>query len=191
MRSWETDIFFKKQVLKKFLPTLLKILQFHLISWCGNFVERHSLSIVLYDSPKTVRKLRLSTMLPQHEITVFFCSVGKNFFNTCFSRKKMSVSDDLISHVTNFLRTGLTRLSNGLFFRISAFLSRLELIFSSKVRLDKMWKFHSLMLTNFLVRILHADLYIIKYVYILNSTSEIVFKFGLKVIKMAIPFNPL
>ena len=33
------------------------------------------------------------------------------------------------------------------------------------------------MLTNFLVCILHADLYIIKYVYILNSTSEIVFKF--------------
>ena len=112
MRSWETDIFFEKQVLKKFLPTLSKILQFHLIPWCGNFVERHSLPIVLCDSPETMRKLRLSTKLPHQEIRWnygIFCSVGKNLFSNYFSRKKMSVSDDLISHVTNFLRTGLTR----------------------------------------------------------------------------------
>ena len=44
------------------------------------------------------------------------------------------------------------------------------------------------MLTNCLVCILHAGLYIIKYVYILNSTSEIDFKFGLKVIKNGNPF---
>ena len=112
MRSSEIDIFFEKQVLKKFLPTLQKIPQFHQISWCGNFVERHSLRTVLCDSPETMQKLRLSTKLPYQEIRwnySIFCSVGKNFFNTCFSRKKMSVSDDLISHVTNFLRTGLTR----------------------------------------------------------------------------------
>ena len=112
MRSSETDIVFEKQVLKKFLPTLQKIPQFHLISWCGNFVERHSLCTVLCDSPETMRKLRLSTKLPYQEIRwnySIFCSVGKNLFNTCFSREKMSVSDDFISHVTNFLRTGLTR----------------------------------------------------------------------------------
>ena len=37
------------------------------------------------------------------------------------------------------------------------------------------------MLTNCLVYILHAGLYIIKYLYILNSTIEIDFKFGVKV----------
>ena len=36
------------------------------------------------------------------------------------------------------------------------------------------------MLTNCLVCILHVGLYIVKYLYILNSTSEIDFKFGLE-----------
>ena len=60
MRSSETDIFFlEKQVLKNFLPTLQKILQFHLISWCGNFVEKCSFRIVSGESHKTVGKLCL------------------------------------------------------------------------------------------------------------------------------------
>ena len=105
----ETEILFlEKQLLKKFLPTLQKIPQFYLISWCGNFVERRSFRIVSGESHKTMGKLCLSTKFPHQEIRwnrSIFDSVGKNFFNTCFS-KKMSVSHDLIAHVTNFLRTG-------------------------------------------------------------------------------------
>lgn len=39
---------------------LHKVLQLYLISWGGNFVERHSFHIVLSDSPETMRKLCLS-----------------------------------------------------------------------------------------------------------------------------------
>ena len=60
-------------------------------------------------------------------------------------------------------------------------MGRLELIFSQYFHLDKKWKFHNLMLTNCLVCIFYADLYIIKYLYILNSISDINFKFGLTV----------
>ena len=38
-------------------PPLCKIPYFYLISWCGNFVERHSFRIVSGESPKTMRKL--------------------------------------------------------------------------------------------------------------------------------------
>ena len=44
--------------------TLRKIPQFHLISWCGNFVERHSFRIVSGETPETMRKLCLSTEFP-------------------------------------------------------------------------------------------------------------------------------
>ena len=47
---------------------LRKILLFHLISWCENFVESHSLRIVLGDSPETIRKLCLSTKFFGQEI---------------------------------------------------------------------------------------------------------------------------
>ena len=47
---------------------LHKVLQLYLISWGGNFVERHSFHIVLVDSLKTLRKLCLSTKCPQQEI---------------------------------------------------------------------------------------------------------------------------
>ena len=50
-----------------FLP-LRKIPSFHLISWCGNFVERHSFLIVSGDSPETMWKLCLSTKFPHQEI---------------------------------------------------------------------------------------------------------------------------
>ena len=45
-----------------------KIPQFHLISWCGNFVERHSFSIVSGVPPKNMRKLCLSTKFPHQKI---------------------------------------------------------------------------------------------------------------------------
>ena len=43
--------------------TFCKIPQFHLISWCGNFVKRHSFRIVFGES-----KLCLSTKFPHQEI---------------------------------------------------------------------------------------------------------------------------
>ena len=43
--------------------------QFHLISWCGNFMENHSFRIVSVDSHKTIQKLCFSTRFPYQEIT--------------------------------------------------------------------------------------------------------------------------
>ena len=48
-----------------------------LISWCGNFVKRHSFRIVPCKSLETMRKLCLSTKLPHQEIRWnygIFCS---------------------------------------------------------------------------------------------------------------------
>ena len=45
-----------------------KYRNFHLISWCGDFVERHSFCIVSGDLPETMRKLCLSTTFPHQEI---------------------------------------------------------------------------------------------------------------------------
>ena len=56
------EMYFKYQ-------TLRKIPKFHLISLCGNFVERHSFRRVLGESPETLRKLCLSTKFPHHEIS--------------------------------------------------------------------------------------------------------------------------
>ena len=39
-----------------------------MISWCGNFEERHSFRIVLGESPETMRKLCLSAKFPPQEI---------------------------------------------------------------------------------------------------------------------------
>ena len=47
---------------------LWKIPQFHQISWCGNFVERHSFRIVSGESPATMLKLCLTTKCPHQEI---------------------------------------------------------------------------------------------------------------------------
>ena len=58
---------------------LRKKLQFHLMSWCGNFVKRHSFRIVLGNSPKTKQKLCLSTKFSNQEIRWnqgIFCSDG-------------------------------------------------------------------------------------------------------------------
>ena len=48
--------------------TLHKIPKLHLISWCGNFVERHSFRRVSDESSETLRKLYLSTKFPLQEI---------------------------------------------------------------------------------------------------------------------------
>ena len=48
--------------------SLRRIPQFHLKSWCGNFVERHSFRIVSDVSPETIRKLCLSIKFPHQEI---------------------------------------------------------------------------------------------------------------------------
>ena len=48
--------------------TLRKIPQFQLISWCGNFAERHSFHIVSGDSLKTMRKLCLSAKFSHQKI---------------------------------------------------------------------------------------------------------------------------
>ena len=42
--------------------------QINVISWCGNFVERHSFCIVSGESPETMRKLCLSTKFSHQEI---------------------------------------------------------------------------------------------------------------------------
>ena len=44
-----------------------KIPQFHLISWCSNFVERHSFRIVSGKLPETMWELCLSTKFPHQE----------------------------------------------------------------------------------------------------------------------------
>ena len=58
----------RRIAVKAVIRTLRKIAWFHLISWCGNFLERHSFRIVSGDSPKTMRKLYLSTKSPHQEI---------------------------------------------------------------------------------------------------------------------------
>ena len=40
---------------KALLLSLRKIPYFHLITWCGNFVESHSFRIVSGDSPETMQ----------------------------------------------------------------------------------------------------------------------------------------
>ena len=62
----ETEPSVKSPFQKK--KTLQKISQFHLISLCGNFVERHSIRKVSGESPETLRVLCLFTKLPHQEI---------------------------------------------------------------------------------------------------------------------------
>ena len=50
---------------RKMMILLRKIPQFHLISWCGNFAERHSFHKVSGSSPKTMRKMCLSAKFPK------------------------------------------------------------------------------------------------------------------------------
>ena len=48
----------------KFFFSIFLSLKFHLISWCGNFVELDSFSVVSGESPETQWKLSLSTKFP-------------------------------------------------------------------------------------------------------------------------------
>ena len=58
------------------LCALQKIPWFDLISWCGNFAERHSFRIVSGELPETMQKLCLPTKFPHQEIksncSIFF-----------------------------------------------------------------------------------------------------------------------
>ena len=56
---------------------LRKILKFHLISWCGNFVETHSFCRVSGDSPETPRKL------PFHNISTPGNQMKLRYFMQC------------------------------------------------------------------------------------------------------------
>ena len=52
---------------------------FHVITWCGNLVERYSFCKVLGDSAETMRKLCLSTKFSHQEIRwncSIFCSAS-------------------------------------------------------------------------------------------------------------------
>ena len=47
--------------------TLCKIPSFHLISWCGHFMKRHSFHKILGESHETLRKLFVSTKFPDQQ----------------------------------------------------------------------------------------------------------------------------
>ena len=53
--------------------TLPKILQFHLISWWGSFLERHSFCKISDEFPETIWKLCLSTKFSH-------CKIRGNYF---------------------------------------------------------------------------------------------------------------
>ena len=57
-------------------PSLHKIPKFHLISWCGNFVERHRFCRISGESPETLRKLFLSITRNLGEISVIYAIDG-------------------------------------------------------------------------------------------------------------------
>ena len=56
------------KIIRAWYLSLRKTSKFHLISCCGNFLERHSLRVVSGDLPGTMRKMCLSTKLPRQEI---------------------------------------------------------------------------------------------------------------------------
>ena len=47
---------------------LCKLPYFHVIFWCGSFVERRSFRIASGESPKPMQKLCLSTKFPHQEV---------------------------------------------------------------------------------------------------------------------------
>ena len=55
-------------LMAQFLTHCVKYRNLTLISWCGNFVERHLFRRVSGKSTETLRKLRLSTKFPHQEI---------------------------------------------------------------------------------------------------------------------------
>ena len=70
----------------KSTSSLCKMPKFHLISWYGNFLERHSFRIVLGESPEFMRKLCLSTKCRDQEI-------GRNYGIFAMARTKVETSN--------------------------------------------------------------------------------------------------
>ena len=77
-----------------FKLSLRKMPKFHLISWCGNFVERQSFHTFSSESPKTIRKLCLSTKFPNLEITWDY-----GILRSIFDWRKIEY---LINHITKY-----------------------------------------------------------------------------------------
>ena len=76
-----------KDDITRLTVSLRNIQRFHLIPWCWNFVERHS------ESPKTLRRLCLSTKFPHHEIRwnlVFYTVIKASHFQIIVCFQKMS-----------------------------------------------------------------------------------------------------
>ena len=65
---------------KGLIQTMHKMPKFHLISWYGNFVERHSFHGASRDLPKTLRKLCLSTKLPYQGIKWHFGNLNSETY---------------------------------------------------------------------------------------------------------------
>ena len=59
---------------------LLRKTPFHLISWCGNFVERSSFRIISGDSPEIMRKLCCFPKFPHQEIRLLLLSLLLTLF---------------------------------------------------------------------------------------------------------------
>ena len=69
----------------------LLCLKFRLISWCGNFVERHSFRIVSDKSTETMRNSAFSQIFCTRkiaEITVFNTVLVGNIENYCYHSSK-------------------------------------------------------------------------------------------------------
>ena len=83
---------FEKQV-----HTLCKIPSFHLISWCRNFVERHSFRIVLGNLPETLRKLCIYAKFPHQKIRWNYGILNKDSFSIHASAYKFFITDKLVN----------------------------------------------------------------------------------------------
>ena len=71
----------------------------HLISWCGNFVERRSFRIASGESPETMLKLRLQNLYTREsgEITAFFRSVSRKSYVTTFMTSSLDPIFQIVS----------------------------------------------------------------------------------------------
>ena len=88
---------------------LRKIPQFHLISWYGNFVERHGFWIVSGHPPETMRKMYLSAKFPHQEIrwnkdTLRCVGWNINNYNHVFRAFSVLLRSD-ISYIFNIFYT--------------------------------------------------------------------------------------
>ena len=77
--------------------TLRKIPQFHLNSWCGNYVKRHSFCIVSGDWSETTQKLCLSTKFSHQEIRWNYGNLRSGVTVYCLSQIRWVQYTRLIS----------------------------------------------------------------------------------------------